>query len=54
MRLARDTVRDMIEKDHAFPGAIRYTETVGWRVPRSGLVEYYAKELHWDARHQAG
>jgi hypothetical protein len=53
MGLSRDSVRGIIESG-AFPGAIKYTESISWRVPRSGLVEYYAHQLGWDASQQAG
>lgn len=52
-RLSRDTVRDLVE-DRQFPGAIRYTEGVGWRIPRSGLIEYYARKLGFKSGQQAG
>jgi excisionase family DNA binding protein len=52
-QLSRDTVRKMVENGE-FPGAIRYTEGTGWRVPRSGLIEYYARKLGFQAGQQAG
>jgi predicted DNA-binding transcriptional regulator AlpA len=51
--LSRESVRGLIESA-TFPGAIRYSENIGWRVPRSGLVEYYAKQLGWKSGQQAG
>lgn len=51
--LSRDSVRNLIE-DGAFPGSVRYSETIGWRVPRTGLVEFYAGQLGWKSGQQAG
>ncbi len=51
--LSRETVRKMIEGG-AFPGAIRYTEGTGWRIPRSGLIEYYARKLGFQSGQQVG
>ena len=39
--VSRDTARDWCEKG-AIPGAIYYGPDIGWRVPRSGLIEYLA------------
>jgi hypothetical protein len=50
--LSRPIVRGLVESG-TFPGAIQYTESVGWRVPRSGLVEYYARQLGWKTGQQA-
>lgn len=51
--LSRESVRGLVE-GKAFPGAIRYSENIGWRIPRSGLVEYYAGQLGWKGGRQTG
>jgi predicted DNA-binding transcriptional regulator AlpA len=51
--LSRETVRGLVE-NKAFPGAVRYSESIGWRIPRSGLVEYYAGQFGWRSGQQAG
>jgi hypothetical protein len=32
-------------RDSAFPGALYYGDNVGYRIPRSGLIEFLAKRL---------
>ena len=51
--LSRETVRGLVESK-TFPGTVRYSESIGWRIPRSGLVEYYADQLGWQSAQQAG
>jgi predicted DNA-binding transcriptional regulator AlpA len=51
--LSRESVRGLVE-NAAFPGAIRYSESIGWRIPRSGLIEYYARQLGWNAGQETG
>ena len=38
--VARDTARDWC-KDGKIPGAIDDGDSVGWKVPRSGLIEFF-------------
>src|SRR5262245_16017130 len=51
--LSRESVRGLVE-NAAFPGAIRYSESIGWRIPRSGLIEYYARQLGWKSGQETG
>jgi hypothetical protein len=51
--LSRESVRGLVE-GKAFAGAVRYSSSIGWRIPRSGLVEYYARQLGWKTGQQAG
>lgn len=39
--VSRDTVRNWCERG-LIPGAVNYD--VGWRMPRSGLVEFFARQ----------
>jgi predicted DNA-binding transcriptional regulator AlpA len=38
--VARPTVYDWC-KDGRIPGAIDYGDSVGWKIPRSGLIEFF-------------
>lgn len=53
MGISRDTVRNMCEAG-TIPGAIRYEGQVGWRMPKSGLIEYYDGLTHGKSGQQAG
>lgn len=49
--VARDTARDWC-KDGKIPGAIYYGEDIGWKIPQSGLVEFFTSLQR--RQHQAG
>jgi hypothetical protein len=51
--LSRDTVRGLCEAG-SIPGAIYYNPDIGWRIPYSGLVEYFARLLSGGSGQQVG
>lgn len=40
--LSRNTVRDFCERGR-MPGAVYYGPEIGWRIPRSGLIEFFIR-----------
>ncbi len=51
--LAVNTVRKRCEQGEV-PGAAWYGSDIGWRVPRSGLVEWLSRTQQGDTRENAG
>jgi excisionase family DNA binding protein len=53
MGISRDTVRKWCEEGK-IPGAVNYGDKLGWRMPKSGLVEYFASLTQGKSGQQAG
>jgi hypothetical protein len=51
--LSRDTVRGLCESG-SIPGAVFYNPDIGWRLPYSGLVEYFARLLRGGSGQRVG
>jgi hypothetical protein len=50
--LTADVVRAWCQRGE-IPGAVLYEKQVGWRMPRSGLVVYFAKLQGWNGASQS-
>ncbi len=51
--LATPTIRKRCEQGE-IPGAAWYGADIGWRMPRSGLIEWFYRSLHGGAQETAG
>jgi hypothetical protein len=51
--LSRDTVRGLCESG-SIPGVVYYNPDIGWRIPYSGLVEYFDRLLRGGSGQQTG
>jgi len=51
--LSRNTVRDFCERGR-MPGAVFYGLEIGWRIPRSGLIEFFIRTSGDSSDQQVG
>jgi Helix-turn-helix domain len=51
--VSRNTVRDWCQSAK-LPGAVYYGPEIGWRIPRSGLIEYFSRTMRGPGDQQAG